>query len=112
MKREILNIINEQGTIFKNKCVFQMGYVPEIWKFREREFGLMATYCRSLTENIAPQHLLITGDYATGKTTTLKSVVGILNFDEGEILVDGISIKDDPIGAKKVMAYINNTVSR
>lgn len=84
MKREILNIINEQGTIFKNKCVFQMGYVPEIWKFREREFGLMATYCRSLTENIAPQHLLITGDYATGKTTTLKQFLEVLNdnFDK------------------------------
>lgn len=46
------------------------------------------------------------GHNGAGKTTTIKSVVGINSFDEGEILVDGISIKDDPIGAKKVMAYI------
>ena len=46
------------------------------------------------------------GHDGAGKTTTLKSVVGILDFDEGEITVDGVSIKDDPIGCKKKIAYI------
>ena len=74
MKNEILNIINEQGTIFKNKCVFEMSYVPEIWKFREQEYNLMATYCRSLSENIAPKHLLLTGDnHGRRKKTKRKS---------------------------------------
>ena len=41
-----------------------------------------------------------------GKTTTLKAAVGILDFDEGEILIDGKSIKDDPIACKRVLAYI------
>ncbi|MBQ9511358.1 MAG: ABC transporter ATP-binding protein [Clostridia bacterium] len=46
------------------------------------------------------------GHNGAGKTTTLKSVAGILNFDEGEISVDGISVKANPIECKKRMAYI------
>ena len=46
------------------------------------------------------------GHNGAGKTTTLKAVVGIHGFDEGEILVNGISIKDNPIEAKKQLAYI------
>ncbi len=41
-----------------------------------------------------------------GKSTTIKSIVGILNFEEGEILVNGISVKDNPIEAKRQMAYV------
>ena len=40
------------------------------------------------------------------KTTTIKSIVGILPIDEGEILINGSSIVDDPITCKKQLAYI------
>lgn len=46
------------------------------------------------------------GHNGAGKTTTIKCVVGIHDFDEGEILVDGVSIRKDPIRCKKVLAYI------
>lgn len=46
------------------------------------------------------------GHNGAGKTTTLKSVAGILNFDEGEIFIDNISVKNDPIACKKIIAYI------
>jgi len=46
------------------------------------------------------------GHNGAGKTTTLKSCCGILNFDEGEIYVNGISIKDDPVAVKREIAYI------
>lgn len=46
------------------------------------------------------------GHNGTGKTTTLKSVVGILQFDEGEITIDGISIREQPLACKKKFAYI------
>ena len=46
------------------------------------------------------------GHNGAGKTTTLKAVVGIHGFDEGEITINGISIKDNPIEAKKILAYI------
>lgn len=46
------------------------------------------------------------GHNGAGKTTTLKAVVGILPFDEGEVKIDGISIKENPIACKKNIAYI------
>lgn len=46
------------------------------------------------------------GHNGAGKTTTLKACCGILDFDEGNIYVDGVSVKDDPIGCKKKIAYI------
>lgn len=46
------------------------------------------------------------GHNGAGKTTTLKSVAGIMDFDQGNIYIDGKSIKDDPIGCKSIMAYI------
>ena len=46
------------------------------------------------------------GHNGAGKTTTIKACCGILQFDEGEIYIDGISVKDDPIACKQQMAYI------
>lgn len=46
------------------------------------------------------------GHNGAGKTTTLKAVVGILPLDEGEVKIDGISIKENPIACKKNIAYI------
>lgn len=46
------------------------------------------------------------GHNGAGKTTTLKSVAGIMEFDQGNIYIDGKSIKEDPLACKSVMAYI------
>ena len=46
------------------------------------------------------------GHNGAGKTTTLKSCCGILQFDSGDILVDGVSIRKDPLACKKRMSYI------
>ncbi len=46
------------------------------------------------------------GHNGAGKSTAIKSIVGALGFDSGEILINGNSIKDEPIKAKKDMAYI------
>ncbi len=46
------------------------------------------------------------GHNGAGKTTTIKACCGIIGFDEGEILIDGVSIKDKPVECKKKMAYI------
>ena len=46
------------------------------------------------------------GHNGAGKTTTLKAVVGIMGFDEGDILIDGKSIKKHPIFCKSATAYI------
>ena len=46
------------------------------------------------------------GHNGAGKTTTIKCVVGIHDFDQGEIFVNEISVKDEPLKCKEIMAYI------
>ena len=46
------------------------------------------------------------GHNGAGKTTTIKAAVGILDFGEGEILIDGHSIKKEPMLCKSMLAYI------
>lgn len=46
------------------------------------------------------------GHNGAGKTTTLKACCGILKFDEGEIFVDGESIRENPLACKQKIAYI------
>lgn len=60
-----------------------------------------------LSLHIAPGEICgFIGHNGAGKTTTIKAAVGILAPDEGEILVDGLSLRDDPIGCKARIAYI------
>lgn len=46
------------------------------------------------------------GHNGAGKTTTLKACCGILSFEEGEIFVDGVSIREKPLDCKAKIAYI------
>lgn len=46
------------------------------------------------------------GHNGAGKTTLIKAITGIHDFDEGEILINGKSIKTDAIACKKEMAYV------
>ena len=46
------------------------------------------------------------GHNGAGKSTTIRAVVGVLDFEEGEILIDGHSVKDEPMACKRVTAYI------
>ena len=46
------------------------------------------------------------GHNGAGKSTTIRAVVGVLDFTEGEIYIDGHSVKDEPIACKTITAYI------
>ena len=46
------------------------------------------------------------GHNGAGKTTTLKAIAGILPFDSGDIEVDGVSIRHNPLECKRKIAYI------
>ncbi len=60
-----------------------------------------------LSLHIAPGEIYgFIGHNGAGKTTTLKSVAGIQAFDEGEILISGVSVQADPLRCKRQMAYI------
>lgn len=74
--------------------------------------GLTKTYggkkaVDDLTLHIAPGEIYgFIGHNVAGKTTTIKSCAGILQFDAGEIYVDGLSVKTDALECKRRMAYI------
>ena len=60
-----------------------------------------------LSLHIAPGEIYgFIGHNGAGKTTTLKAVVGILPFEEGEITINGVSVKTDPLTCKRQLAYI------
>ena len=46
------------------------------------------------------------GHNGAGKSTTIKAVVGVLDFEEGEIYIDGMSVRRQPLECKRVTAYI------
>lgn len=46
------------------------------------------------------------GHNGAGKTTLIKAIMGIHDFDEGEILINGKSIAKEPVACKKEMAYV------
>ena len=46
------------------------------------------------------------GHNGAGKSTTIRAVVGVLDFTEGEILIDGHSVKEEPLACKRITAYI------
>ncbi len=46
------------------------------------------------------------GHNGAGKSTTIRAVVGVLDFTEGEILIDGHSVRDEEMECKRITAYI------
>ena len=61
----------------------------------------------SLSLHIQPGEIYgFIGHNGAGKTTTIKACCGILDFDGGDIYVDGVSVKENPLSCKAKTAYI------
>lgn len=61
----------------------------------------------NLSLNVKPGKICgFIGQNGAGKTTTLKCIAGILDFNQGEILINNKSIKQDPLDCKKIIAYV------
>ena len=60
-----------------------------------------------LSLDIAPGEICgFIGHNGAGKTTTIKICCGILQPDEGRVIVNGACVQDDPLACKRVIAYI------
>ena len=65
------------------------------------------TAVEDLTLTIQPGKIFgFIGPNGAGKTTTLKCCCGILQPDSGEVWVDGVSMQQDPLAAKRKLAYL------
>lgn len=62
---------------------------------------------RDLILHVAPGEIYgFLGHNGAGKSTTLRAVAGVLDFTEGEITIDGHSIRTQPVEAKQAMAFL------
>ncbi len=60
-----------------------------------------------LSLSVAPGEIYgFIGHNGAGKTTTLRSVAGVLDFEQGDIFIDGHSIRTEPVAAKSVTAFL------
>lgn len=76
-----------------------------------RDFGKTYKNGKKAVENInikveAGDIFAFIGHNGAGKSTTIKSVVGVLDFEQGEIFIDNHSVKKEPLLCKSVTAYI------
>ena len=83
-----------------------MNAVLEIKDF-SKTYGGTKKACDHVSLIVEPGDLYgFIGHNGAGKSTTIKAVVGVLDFDEGEILIDGHSVKSEPMACKRITAYI------
>lgn len=76
--------------------------------------NLSKTYAKSQKKAVEDINLTIEdgdiygfiGPNGAGKSTTIKCVVGIHSFEEGEITLDGVSVKREPLKFKKMVSYV------
>ena len=79
--------------------------VLEVSCYRKEYRGKVAV--RDLSLAVAPGEICgFIGHNGAGKTTTLRAVAGVLEFDEGEIAIDGHSVRSEPVPCKQVTAYL------
>lgn len=76
-----------------------------------KNFGKTYNNGKQAVENInievaAGDIFAFIGHNGAGKSTTFKAVVGVLDFEQGEIYIEGLSIKTNPIDCKSITAYI------
>jgi ABC-2 type transport system ATP-binding protein len=61
----------------------------------------------ALSLRVAPGEIFgFLGPNGAGKTTTVKILSGIMRPTSGRVSIDGHDVARDPLGAKRVMAYI------
>ena len=67
------------------------------------------TAVQDLNLHVAPGDIYgFIGHNGAGKTTTIKAAVGLLPFEQGDIRIDGVSIRQDPLACKRTFAYLSD----
>lgn len=82
-------------------------YVLEIKHFSKKYAGAKNYSASDISLALEAGKVLgLVGSNGAGKSTTIKSVTGILPFTEGEIFVNGYDVKKQPIEAKSSIGYV------
>lgn len=65
------DIIDEEGTIFQNREVFDYTYTPEVLNYRDKQMEQLAWLSHKSITEFTPPNMEFSGNPATGKTTTV-----------------------------------------
>ena len=92
--------VKKRGLIMGNKVMLEIKNYSKVYGE-----GKKAADNVSLTVESGDIYGFI-GHNGAGKSTTIRAVVGVLDFTEGEILIDGHSVKNESVECKKITSYI------
>lgn len=99
-EKDLFLIIQEGGRRGKNMKMLEIRNLTKIYKG-----GKKAVDSLNLTVE-AGEICGFIGHNGAGKTTTIKCMTGILEFEEGEIFIDGKSVRKEPLACKSRFAYL------
>ena len=77
-KQTFDNIINETGTIFRDIDIFSPNYLPDVYKYRDKQLYEMIRFSKGLKNGKLPQNMMLIGKYATGKTSTILKYFNLI----------------------------------
>jgi archaeal cell division control protein 6 len=69
---DFFETICETGSLFYDSFVFKLNYMPKTYKFRGGQWSRMVLNSKDLENNEAPDHMMLLGTVATGKTSLMK----------------------------------------
>ncbi|MCL2115873.1 MAG: AAA family ATPase [Methanobrevibacter sp.] len=81
---DFFDIIDEEGTIFQNKEIFEYTYTPEVLRYRDNQMKQLACLSHKPIEDFTPPNMEFTGNPATGKTTTVIKYFELMKEKHGE----------------------------
>ena len=82
------------------------GNMLVIDKFSKKYKGAEAYSAKDISFTVHDGEIVgLVGSNGAGKSTLIKSITGVLPFEEGKIILDDIDIKENPVKAKKLIGY-------
>ena len=86
LQKNFSDIIEEEGTIFQNREVFDYTYTPEVLKYRDKQMEQIIWLSHKPIDDFTPLNMEFTGNVATGKTTTVMKYFELMKDKYGDIV--------------------------
>ena len=75
----------------------------------ERTDARVKTAVDGLSFDVAPGEIYgLLGPNGAGKTTTLRMLAALVKPDEGDALIEGVSVVDDPASVRSLIGFLTS----
>ncbi len=79
MTNKIKDILMWDESLFRNPEVFDLDYIPEVFKYRDNELEAISHNVKPLVKGDFPTNTIVLGPTGTGKTTSVKLLFKNIN---------------------------------